>query len=182
MSVAEIRKWLEQARQRLWAAKARKDRMKPNDPDRKTMVGIVTHRAEVKDRLVARLKRKLRRRDRVVLSSGSPHWGGCEDIIRNEVLPVFSNASVPITSGKRTETFGNPTSDHHTSQVNASARDAGTANNYALADRVGASLGIGGVDDYVAYYIIRQGARFRVQIIAGTHGTGPHLHVGIRRA
>jgi hypothetical protein len=118
----------------------------------------------------------------VVLTSGSPHWGGCEDIIQNEVLPIYVRHGVPITSGKRWETFGNPTSDHHMSQVNASARDAGTANNYSLRDEVMRALGVGGgISDYGAYYITRSGASFRVQPIAGTHGTGPHLHIGIRR-
>lgn len=118
----------------------------------------------------------------VDISAGSPHWGGAEDIIRNEVVPVARAAGVGSTSGKRTATYGNPGSDHHVSQTLASARDFGTANNYALRNRIMRRLGVtSAIRDYGSYYIKRGGHTFRVQPIAGTHGTGPHLHIGIRR-
>lgn len=129
---------------------------------------------------IADLARAIRRR-RVVVSAGAPHWGGCEDIIRNEVVPVGRKAGVPVSSGKRSETYGNPTSDHHTSQLTASARDFATANDYGLRDAIMRKLGVGGsISDYGAYYVKRSGRTFRVQPIAGTHGTGPHLHIGVR--
>lgn len=136
---------------------------------------------EKRKRLIA-LRKAADRDDKVVIQSGSPHWGGSDDILRNEVVPVGEKAAIPVTSGKRTETFGNPGSDHHVSQIWASARDFGTANNYAFGVKVGDALGVdyrGAADDYKAFYISRAGRTFRVQIICGTHGTGPHTHVGI---
>lgn len=93
---------------------------------------------------------------------------------------------IPRTSAKRWATYGNPGSDHWRGNLTAYAEDYGTANNHELADKIGRKLGIvkkgEHVQDYRAYYIRRGGKRFRVQIIAATHGTGPHLHVGVRRA
>jgi len=68
-------------------------------------------------------------------------------------------------SEKRVETYGNPGSDHHVSQTNAFAIDFLLVNDYDAAS---------------AFYVKRGGNTFRIQIIAGTHGTGPHLHVGCR--
>lgn len=129
---------------------------------------------------IAELARQIRKRE-VVVSPGSPHWGGCEDIIVNEIVPVAKKAGVAETSGKRSETYGNPDSDHHTSQTTASARDFATDSNFSLRDKIMRKLGVkGGITDYGAYYIRRAGRTFRVQPIAGTHGTGPHLHMGLR--
>lgn len=123
-----------------------------------------------------------RAEDALDVSPGAPHWGGSEDIILNEVVPVARAAGISRNSGKRTETYGNPGSDHHVSQVNASAADFPTANNYTLRNQIMKALGVTAViNDYGNYTIEREGHRFRVQPIAGTHGTGPHLHIGIRR-
>lgn len=117
----------------------------------------------------------------VTIAAGSPHWGGSDDILRNEVEPVAAQWGYRPNSAKRTESFGNPGSDHHTSQTTASARDFPTGNNYALRDAIMRALGVGGpISDYGNYYITRGGRRYRVQPIAGTHGTGPHLHIGVR--
>ena len=107
-------------------------------------------------------------------------WGGSRGVV-NEVISVV-NGRVPITSRKRWATFGNPGSDHHMSQRSADAVDFATANNYALAREIARKLGGSWSGDYDSFYITRKGRRYRVQIIAGTHGTGPHLHVGVRRA
>lgn len=127
-------------------------------------------------RALRNLNAKLRRRPK----SGTGPWGGAQSIFDNEVRPVLKRNGVPITSTKRQETYGNPDSDHHVSQRDAYAGDGATANNHALADRIGYALGIGPVTDYTNYYIKRNGRTYRVQIIAGTHGTGPHIHIGIR--
>ena len=138
-------------------------------------------RAEkLKERLVAQLK--TRRADKMIVSPGSPHWGGCRYLIDEIVIPELVEDHVAITSRKRTETYGNPTSDHHVSQLYADAVDGAIANAYTLADEIGGELGVGSVDDYVTELFTIEGHKFRVQIIAGTHGTGPHLHVGLRRA
>lgn len=140
-------------------------------------------------RIVARIKRLVRRLKsrgpKIVVSAGSPHWGGCEDILRREVLPVAAKWGIAPTSGKRSETYGNPDSDHYTGNVWASARDFATANNYAFGEAIGDALGVpynGYGSDYQSFYIRRAGRTFRVQIICQTHGTGPHTHVGLRLA
>ena len=119
--------------------------------------------------------------------SGTGAWGGSESILVNEVIPLVAKyrGAGKEGSGKRTETYGNPGSDHHTSQTTASARDFYLVNDYAMAGLIFAKLTgrpaseWGG--DYSAFYITRAGRSYRVQAIAGTHGTGPHLHIGIRR-
>lgn len=129
--------------------------------------------------LLRRLRRKWRS-NRVVVEPGRPHWGGAQDILENEVDPVADRMGHYETSNKRTETYGNPGSDHHISQVNASAKDYSPGVAFAVA--VAKALGVGyrGYwDDYKLYYIRRAGHTFRVQIIAANHGTGPHVHVGI---
>lgn len=169
---------ISRVRRREWEAERKRHEAKPGGERRSKLAKLVRSLRALKERLLRRLHDP-----RVVLTSGAPHWGGCEDILANEVVPVLRGAGVTVTSGKRSETYGNPTSDHHTSQLTASARDAATVNNFALRDRVMHALGVeGAILDYHSYYIVRSGARFRVQPIAGTHGTGPHLHIGIRRA
>ena len=119
----------------------------------------------------------------IVVSPGSPHWGGADDILEREVEPVAVRHGLSPNSAKRSPCYGNCGSDHHESQVNASARDFPTASNYGLRDEIMRALGVQGpITDYGFYYITRAGRRYRVQPIAGTHGTGPHLHIGIRLA
>ena len=117
--------------------------------------------------------------------SGTGAWGGSKSIIVNEVLPVAREWGIPVTSGKRWETFGNPSSDHFMLNRTAFAKDFATDSNYEFGVAIGKALGIGYTgsgSDYASFYIERAGKTFRVQIICGTHGTGPHTHVGIRRA
>jgi len=120
--------------------------------------------------------------------SGTGPWGGCESILEREVVPAVARNRGPgyEGSGKRSETYGNPESDHHISQKDASARDF-----LLVADHSMARLIYGGLTgnspsawpgDYADFYFKRAGRDFRGQIIASNHGTGPHLHVGIRRA
>lgn len=112
-------------------------------------------------------------------SPGDPNWGGSRDIFWNEVVPA---AGINPHSTKRSETFGNPGSDHHISQVLAYAGDFAPSVDRAIAIARRLGIGYNGyADDYKSYYIQREGVTFRVQIIAANHGTGPHVHVGIER-
>ena len=123
-------------------------------------------------------KRKLEQEDDIVFSAGSTHWGGCADVHEDEVEPA---AGTQAHSTKRTETYGNPTSDHHVSQVWAFAGDFPPSVDLAI--RIARRLGIGYngyADDYKLYYVYREGRQIRVQIIASNHGTGPHVHSGLR--
>lgn len=107
-------------------------------------------------------------------------WGGCRGVT-NRVIDIVGDRA-PVTSRKRTATFGNPGSDHHVSQLTADAVDFGIENAQALMDEIAGKLGgPKDVADFQNFTITFRGRRYRVQIIAITHGTGPHLHVGVRR-
>jgi hypothetical protein len=112
--------------------------------------------------------------------AGPPRWGGCRRVT-NKIIRIV-DGDAPVTSRKRAACYGNCGSDHHISQLKADAVDFGTANNYRLRDKIMRKLGYNGnVVDYGNYYITHRGKRYRIQPIAGTHGTGPHLHIGVRR-
>lgn len=114
----------------------------------------------------------------------SAQWGGSRGVT-NEIIRIVAGRA-PITSRKRAASdplsIANPNSDHSGQNLVADAVDFGTANNYALGREIAHRLGGSWNSDYQSFYIIFDGKRYRVQIIAGTHGTGPHLHVGVRRA
>lgn len=173
-------------REKLRAKEERqKEKLKQEEREKKALKEMVERRDKVRDELVAKLKKRQEGSKKPSgnwTASGPDTWGGCRAVIDNEVLPVYQKYGVPITSRKRTETYGNPTSDHHVSQVNADAVDGGVATAYGIQDKVGESVGVGDMQDYVNEYFTYEGVRFRIQTIAGTHGTGPHLHTGIRRA
>lgn len=129
----------------------------------------------------AAIKRLKRLRAAVVLS-GPPHWGGGKQIMRDEVWPIMRRLGISPTSGKRRETFGNPGSDHFFLNIWAFAKDWATSNNQSAAQKVRATLTPGQIHhDYEEFYFERYGHTYRGQIIASTHGTGPHLHIGIKR-
>lgn len=118
------------------------------------------------------------------VAAGFPFWGGSKFIVATEVRPIVQRAGHRVTSNKRWETFGNPGSDHHRSQRLAYAEDYDAVEAHDLATQIRREL-TGDPNavhsDYEAFYIERRGHTYRVQIIAGTHGTGPHLHVGVER-
>lgn len=114
-------------------------------------------------------------------SAGAPTWGGCR-YVTNEVIGIVNaNGGYGVTSRKRTETYGNPSSDHYTGNSLADAVDFATGNNYSLAQTIRSRLAGGTHREYESFTIRRDGHTFRGQLIAGTHGTGPHLHFGCRR-
>lgn len=115
-------------------------------------------------------------------ASGEGDWGGSESVGREIEWFVEEKLGRGNVSGseKREETYGNPGSDHHVSQTNAFAIDFLLVNDYDAATRIAAYFGVDWAGDYSAFYVKRGGHTFRIQIIAGTHGTGPHLHVGCR--
>lgn len=130
---------------------------------------------EIIDRLVAFFRRRPK--------PGEGPWGGSKSIVEQEIIPIAKRHGIAVTSKKRWETYGNPGSDHYRGNATAYAADFATANNYALAAEIGRKLGFpyqNASDDYKSYYIRRAGRNYRVQLIAGTHGTGPHLHAGVK--
>jgi len=107
-------------------------------------------------------------------------WGGSR-AVTNEVIRIVG-ARARVTSRKRVVTFGNPGSDHHVSQATADAVDFDARDAHDLADEISRKLGgPRDIADFQRFTIRRNGRDYRVQIIAAAHGTGPHLHVGVRR-
>lgn len=143
-----------------------------------------TPKGAQRKRLVRR-QRKVIRRIRVLREAivERRRWGGSR-AVTNEVIRVVGRRA-PVTSRKRAAhdplSLANPGSDHNEANKWSDAVDFGVANAYSLAREIAAKLGGQWERDYDSFVIERNGRRFRVQIIAGTHGTGPHLHVGVRR-
>jgi hypothetical protein len=135
---------------------------------------------------IAKLKAAIRRRKaRLRARREASQWGGSRGVT-NRIVQIV-NGRAPVTSRKRAASDPlsqqNPDSDHSAQNTTADAVDFGTANNFALRDEVMRKLGVHtGIVDYGHYYILFNGGKYRVQPIAGTHGTGPHLHFGVRRA
>ena len=142
------------------------------------------------DKRWQRLKRK--REGRGPRRWHSARWSRCRGVTNKIIdaawchqaprgMPRLAWKAMFVSSRKRTLTFGNPGSDHHVSQKDADAVDFRFAEAFGLRNAIMRRLGIGSVQDFGNYPIRHYGNAFRVQPIAGTHGTGPHLHMGVRR-
>ncbi len=116
-------------------------------------------------------------------SPGDPHWSGSRYVIEEKVIPVAYDLGVPVTSLKRYDTLGNPSSDHYVGNITAYAADLGTYSGEALANAIAKSLGIEGYStgNYNSYYVTFGGMTFRVQILWAVSGHYDHVHVGVRR-
>jgi hypothetical protein len=106
--------------------------------------------------------------------------------VTNRVIDIV-NGRARVTSRKRAAnhplSLSNPSSDHNCRNRCSDAVDFGIAEAHSLADEIADRLGgPSNIVDFQNFTITHGGQRFNVQIIAGTHGTGPHLHVGVRRA
>lgn len=141
-------------------------------------------------KLRRQLSRQLRALNKTHRKLRNDRWKlkGSTAIIKYEVIPILEMAGVPVTSRKRWETFGNPSSDHYKGNRDADAVDGGTAENHSLADTIKRALTDdphANAVDYEEFIIVRAHTgspeEYRVQIIAGTHGTGPHIHIGVKR-
>jgi hypothetical protein len=114
-------------------------------------------------------------------ASGEGAWSGSASVAQEIENFVEARRGECSGSEKRTETYGNPGSDHHVSQTDAYAIDFLLVNDYEMAAAIADHFDADWSGDYDDFIVVRGGNKFRIQIIAGTHGTGPHLHVGIRR-
>lgn len=140
------------------------------------------HRKAVKKlaRLIYKEKKRLASL-RIPVASGQGAWEGTESVAREIEAVVERLRGECSGSEKRWETYGNPGSDHHMSQTDAYAIDFYLANDYTAAEAIARHFKAEWAGDYDNFTVERGGNWFRIQLIAGTHGTGPHLHAGIRR-
>jgi len=113
-------------------------------------------------------------------------WGGTEGIVR-QFDRIAGQVGAGVGSGKRSYVppGGSSTSDHLTGNKNAFARDytGSEEAQRALAKRIADALGVRhtfrGADTNVTKVI--NGRKYRFQLITRPHGTGPHVHLGVRR-
>lgn len=137
-------------------------------------------RAHAAVRRLNRQRRRLRR-DRW-------KFRGSTAIIKYEVIPILAAAGVPVTSRKRWATFGNPSSDHWKGNRDADAVDGATHNdNNQLGSEIVSALKdrrtrmSGSAEFEITRKHTGSEETYRVQVITQQHGTGPHIHIGVKR-
>ena len=129
---------------------------------------------EAKD-MVDRRHRQLKARN-----ASDRRWGGSR-AVTNEIIDIVGSRA-RITSRKRAMLLGNRGSDHNFFNRNADAVDFAIAEAHDLKNEVSRKLGgPNTVQDFGKFFIRRNGHTYRVQLIAGTHGTGPHFHAGVAK-
>lgn len=104
----------------------------------------------------------------------------------NRVIDISDKhrKTVIVTSRKRPILLGNTGSDHNFFQRLADAVDEAFDNDQRLMDIVADELGgPNDVNDFQHFTLVnpQNGRHYRAQLIAVTHGTGPHFHSGFRR-
>jgi len=135
--------------------------------------------------LLAKRREQVAEAERVVARhSASTEFGGSR-AVTDEVIRIVDGRA-PVTSRKRAAnhplSISNPGSDHSGANPLADAVDFGIAEAHGLKNEISRKLGgPAQLVDFGEFVTRRNGHRYRVQIIAGTHGTGPHLHVGVRK-
>jgi hypothetical protein len=113
-------------------------------------------------------------------------WGGSR-YFTNRAIEFIDSVRSPnprITSRKRLTAFGNPGSDHWVANRQADAVDFGLVSDHEAKNELAQRFhfpGHGAVPDFATWTTKHDGHTYRHQVIAGTHGTGPHLHYGCRR-
>lgn len=115
-------------------------------------------------------------------------YAGATAIIKYEVIPILHAAGVPVTSRKRWATFGNPSSDHWKGNKDADAVDGATfVENNELGSEIVTALKQreSEMSAFAEFEITRShtgsAETYRVQVITEEHGTGPHIHIGVKR-
>lgn len=115
-------------------------------------------------------------------------YKGATAIIKYEVIPILHAAGVPVTSRKRWQTFGNPSSDHWKGNKDADAVDGATfVENNELGSAIVTALKQrkSEMSGFIEFEITRShtgsAETYRVQVITEEHGTGPHIHIGVKR-
>lgn len=148
------------------------------------------HRKAVRKlvRLTHAQRRELERwkRENIIpKASGKGPYEGAKSVAREIEAVVERKRGECSGSEKRAAThplsLSNPGSDHNEANRDAYAIDFLLVDDYEMATIIAAHFGVDWAGDYSNFYVERGGRTFRVQLIAGTHGTGPHFHEGVRR-
>lgn len=135
--------------------------------------------------LLGKRRAQVAQAERVVARhSVSTEFGGSR-AVTDEVIRIV-NGRAQVTSRKRAAnhplSIQNPGSDHSGQNTLADAVDFGIAEAHGLKNEISRKLGgPAQLADYGTFVTRRNNQSYRVQIIAGTHGTGPHLHVGVKK-
>ena len=143
-------------------------------------------RVKVRRKQLAGARRQLERARQALarIRRDEAQWGGSR-AVTNEVIRIVDGRA-RVTSRKRAAgdplSIANPSSDHSGQNTTADAVDFGIAEAHWLKDEISRKLGgPTTLTDYGSFNVRRNSRAYRVQLIAATHGTGPHLHVGVRR-
>jgi hypothetical protein len=136
---------------------------------------------KVSRKRAARLLKRIRRRKKALAEASQ--WGGSRGVT-NRIIEIVGGRAA-VTSRKRPAnhplSLANPGSDHNEANTTSDAVDFGIAEAFSLRDEVMRKLGVSEpIFDGAHYVITFNGKRYRVQPIARNHGTGPHLHFGVR--
>ena len=115
-------------------------------------------------------------------------WGGSRDDTNRAIehIDAIREPNPAVTSRKRLTAFGNPSSDHWVANRTADAVDFGLNSDQRAATRLAHALGWDGKGEFPSFgsFTVKHrpsGQWYRIQIIWTTHGTGPHLHCGVKR-
>ena len=149
-------------------------------------IGRARRKVKVRRKELAGARRGLERARQALarVVKRDAQWGGSRGVT-NEVIRIVDGRA-RVTSRKRSArhplSLANPGSDHSAGNALADAVDFGIAEAHGLKHEISRRLGgPATLEDFHSFTTRRGGHAYRVQIIAGTHGTGPHLHVGVRR-
>ena len=112
-------------------------------------------------------------------------WAGSRYYTNRAIEHIDAIRDRPrINSRKRLTAFGNPASDHWVANRTADAVDFNLSSDQRAATRLARAFGWDGRGEFPSFgtfTVRRNGRAYRIQIIWTTHGTGPHLHVGVKR-
>lgn len=114
-------------------------------------------------------------------------WAGSRYFTNRAIEHIDGIRNRPaINSRKRLTAFGNPRSDHWVANKTADAVDFGLVSDSHAATRLAKRFGWSGSGTFPSFGTFvaenkQNGKLYRIQIIWTTHGTGPHLHFGVKR-
>ena len=169
-------------RHTLWVKRERKY-LKENRP----VLAKRAHKKRVKwSKLAAEASRMVTKRGRQLKARrvSDRRWGGSR---------YYTNRAHEVVGGRFARTSrkrpswhplsrANPGSDHNMGNAGADASDYATVENHGLKNEISrANGGPNTVADFQTWTTQRGGHTYVHQLIAGTHGTGPHLHYGVHR-